>query len=42
MDLILTGRGVSGEEALHMGLANRLAEPGKVLEDGAFRMVGGS
>ncbi len=29
MDMILTGRGVSGEEALAMGLANRLAEPGR-------------
>jgi enoyl-CoA hydratase len=29
MDLILTGRGVSGEEALAMGLANRLVEPGQ-------------
>jgi enoyl-CoA hydratase len=32
MDLILTGRGVSGEEALQMGLANRLAEPGHALD----------
>lgn len=32
LDLILTGRGVSGEEALQMGLANRLAAPGKALD----------
>jgi enoyl-CoA hydratase len=31
MDLILTGRGVGGGEALDMGLANRLSEPGQAL-----------
>jgi enoyl-CoA hydratase len=33
LDLILTGRGVSGEEALRLGLANRLTEPGGALEE---------
>ena len=34
LDLILTGRGVSGDEALRMGLANRLTEPGGALDGG--------
>ena len=32
LDLILSGRGVSGDEARTMGLANRLVEPGCALE----------
>ncbi|MEY2975339.1 MAG: hypothetical protein RIR49_1759 [Actinomycetota bacterium] len=31
LDMILTGRGVSGDEARMMGLANRLCEPGESL-----------
>ena len=40
LDLILTGRGVSGEEAARMGLANRLVEPGHAL-DAALQLADG-
>src|SRR5947208_122241 len=33
LDLILTGRGVSGDEALSMGLANRLTDPGHAIDE---------
>ena len=32
LDMILTGRGVSGDEAVQMGLANRLTAPGDALD----------
>jgi enoyl-CoA hydratase len=38
MDMILTGRAVPAEEAVRMGLANRLTEPGLAL-DGAFDLA---
>ncbi len=38
LDMILTGRPVEGEEALRMGLANRLTVPGLAL-DGAFDLA---
>ena len=38
MDLILTGRGVSGEEAQRIGLANRLTPKGGAL-DGALQLA---
>ncbi len=38
LDLILTGRGVSGEEARRLGLANRLTPPGGAL-DGAVALA---
>lgn len=39
LDMILTGRGVSGEEALAMGLANRMVESGEAL-DAALELAG--
>jgi enoyl-CoA hydratase len=38
LDLILTGRGVEGEEALRMGLVNRLVEKGQAL-NAALRLA---
>jgi enoyl-CoA hydratase len=38
LDLLLTGRGVSGDEAVRMGLVNRLVPPGMALE-GALRLA---
>jgi enoyl-CoA hydratase len=39
MDLILTGRAVDAEEALQMGLANRIVEDGEALA-GALELAG--
>src|SRR5207249_4170253 len=39
MDMILTGRGVSGEEALRMGLANRLVERGRARDAAVCSIV---
>jgi enoyl-CoA hydratase len=39
LDMILTGRGVSGEEALRTGLVNRLVERGRAL-DAALELAG--
>jgi enoyl-CoA hydratase len=38
MDLILTGRGVEADEALGMGLVNRVSEPGAA-RDAALRLA---
>jgi len=38
LDMILTGRGVSGDEAKTMGLVQRLTEPGRALE-GALELA---
>jgi enoyl-CoA hydratase len=38
MDLILTGRGVSGEEAVSMGLVNRMVQSGEAL-NAAFELA---
>jgi enoyl-CoA hydratase len=39
MDMILTGRGVRGDEAYRIGLANRLCEPGAALDE-AIELAG--
>jgi enoyl-CoA hydratase len=38
MDMILSGRGVSGEQAEQWGLVNRLCDPGQALDTGTIAL----